>query len=62
MSLLVQTVILKKTETTQWANAEVGVACQMISQTITKVYDADELIDCVVESPKVIYELADGWC
>ena len=54
---------LKKTSIVEWATQEVGVACDMVSQTTVEWFDfqTGESLGEYKYEPVVIAQLAEGW-
>jgi len=54
---------LKKTSIIEWANAEVGTACDWMSQTTVEEFDVNtgESLGLEIQEPVVVADLADGW-
>lgn len=54
---------LKKTSIVEWATQEVGVACDMVSQTTVEEFDfqTGESLGEYKYEPVVITQLAEGW-
>lgn len=54
---------LKKTSIVEWATQEVGVACDMVSQTTVESFDfqTGESLGEYKYEPVVIAQLGEGW-
>ena len=55
--------LIKKTTVVEWATQEVGVACDMVSQTTLEEFDfqTGESLGEHKFEPVVIAQLAEGW-
>jgi hypothetical protein len=54
---------LKKTSIIEWASAEVGTACDWMSQTTVEEFDVNtgESLGLEIQEPVVVTMLAEGW-
>ena len=54
---------LKKTSIIEWANAEVGTACDWMSQTTVEEFDVNtgDSLGLEIQEPVVVTMLAEGW-
>ena len=54
---------LTETSIIEWANAEVGTACDWMSQTTVEEFDVNtgESLGLEIQEPVVVTMLAEGW-